>query len=389
MKKKSGSGKGARGAQHLMFKQVPKGPKSWSALYAWAVCKLQYWFNYGEKIPSDKGLPARFGTAFHDCRFRYFDHCRVIDKDSDWEAMDKISHDCFHDAKLPIEYWDEFRAMARGYAESKSYNPKMLIEHRFGINRDESLSTFDTCDGFRGILDGLEVTGDTGVVTDTKTSQTMDLPWTQIEIYAAFMCLFYPEVKEWRLVYDFPRFRKTKEKTVLSENLGAIRKHVWTIIEHIDRERDFKPEPSEACLQCSALGICEYRLKGVEGIESQKSAREAIEEYYQLQARAKQLKRLLKKFVTTTGSVSTEKSKAAFYDRQEKTCDKVGLVKFLRKVGKNPMDYVTFPSESLKTLMHDHTISDDIGNLISLDTKPVFDIKKIKGEDGEDAETED
>jgi hypothetical protein len=382
--KKSG-GKGNKGAQKQMFKQIPPGPKSWSGLYAWSVCKLQYWFQYGEKIPSDKGLPAKFGTAFHDYRFRYFDRCRQIDKDSDWDSVEPIAHQTFHDAGLPIEYWDEFLAMARGYAESKSYNPKMLIEHRFGINRDGTVGTFESCDGFRGILDGLEVTGDTGVVTDTKTSQTMDLAWSQIEIYAAFMSLIYPDVKEWRLVYDFPRFRKTKEKTVLAENLGAVRKHVWSIVDRIDSERHFKPQPSEACLTCPALGICEYRLRGVEGIEDQDNARAAIEEYWQLKARAEQIKRLLKKFVTVTGSVATEKSKAAFYDRETKTCDKVELVKFLKKVGKNPMDYVTVPAESLKTLMHDKTISDDIGNLISIETKPVFDIKKIKeGDDGED-----
>jgi hypothetical protein len=373
-----------KGVQHQILKQVPKGAKSWSSLRTWQTCKLQFWFRYGEKLQDAKGLPAKFGTAFHDARFRYFDHCRQVDKDSDWDAMEKIAHTTFHDAGLPLEYWEEYRAMARAYAEERSYTPTMLIEHRFGINRDESISTFEACDGFRGILDGLEVNGDTGTITDAKTSQTMDLPWTQLEVYASFMSLVYPKVKEWRLVYDFPRFRRITEKNVLAENLVKTREHVWTMIDLVNAERTFKAQPSEECLQCSFLGICDYRLKGVEAVNSMKTGKTAIEEYWQLKARAEQIKRLLKKFVTTAGSVATEHSKADFYTRETKTCDKVALIKYLKSVGKNPVDYVTVPADSIKTLMKDKTMSDDIGNFITIETKPVFDIKKIKEEeDGE------
>lgn len=370
-----------KGVQHQILKQIPKGPRSWSAIHTWNTCKLQYWFKYGEKLADTKGLPAKFGSAFHDARFRYFDHTRQIGRDSDWEAMEKIAKETFHDARLPMEYWDEFRAMTRAYAEVRTFNPAMKIEHRFGVNRDGTTSTYDKCNGFRGVLDGLEVVGDTGTVIDCKTSQTMDLAWTQVEVYAAFMSLFYPEVKEWRLVYDFPRFRRITEKTVLASNLEAVREHVWSIFDRIEAERTFKAEPSEECLQCPYLGICDYRLKGVDAITSQESGREAIQEYFQLKARAEGLKRKLKKYVTTCGPVSTDQAKAAFYPKESKSADTPKLFEFLKKIGKDPIGLVNFPSESLKILMKDHSISDDLGNFITIESSPQFDIKKKKEED--------
>lgn len=357
------------------------GPKSWSQLEVYDTCHLQAKFRYVEKLNYPKPENYLFGSCFHDFRYRYYDHCRVEGVDSDWDAVSGIAKQAFHDAQLPLHRWDEFEELCRTFAENRPYNNKMGVEVRFGVNRKGEWCSFDEADYFRGIVDGLEIQDDEATITDTKTAMSLDLPFTQLEVYAAMMALRYPEVKRWRLVYDFARIGRRQEKIVLAENLAAIREHVRLRIARMEAEQKWKAQPGEHCAECSFLGICTYKMQNIQIITKKGEAAAAMEDYVQLAAQAKALKARLKKYVEIHGDVEGEKLKAAFFTREEKSYDKVNLVQALQKIGLNPLEFMEFPAESLKKLMYDDKIGDDVRNLIHIDPVPQFDIKKRKVEE--------
>lgn len=374
--------------QPALLKQISRGPKSWSFLYMADTCHLQLWFKYGERIPEGRNEWMDFGSAFHDFRFRYYDHCRRHDTDSDYGVIPDIARTVFHDKGLPLHHWDEFSALCRKFAENRPFNPNMRFELRFGINRDESVADFDRCDGFRGIVDGIEIADEIGVVTDAKTSRTMEIPPTQIEVYAAFFALKYPEVKEWRLVYDFIRFGKTRTFTLLADNAAEMRNHVWTRIENLEKMSRFEPQPGEHCLQCPYFTICDYRLQGVSAPKDEDDVRSMIEDYFVSKVRAERLKKIIKTWCSTFGDVEAEKTVAGFFMKDKKIPDKEGLTKFLKKIGKDPMDFLDYMAKSLTKLMKDQEISDDVGNYITIEQVPKFEIKKKKKGDGDSDEEE-
>ena len=377
--------------QNQMIKQLPKGPKSWSFLEAAEICLLQCWFRYGDKIPHTKGIFALIGSSFHDFRFRYYDHCRKLKVDSDWDAASSIARTCFHDHKMPLGEWERFEALCRKFVENRPYNGKADFEVRFGVNRDDSWDQFDTCDGFRGIVDGIEVEGEIGTLTDTKTTMHMDVPWTQLEVYAAFMSIGHPEVQEWRLVYDFARFGKIRTSSVLAANLGTIRKNVWARVKELETTTRFDPQPGLHCLECPFFSLCDYRISGVEAVTGREEAVKAVQDICQLEARLKMMRKLLKKFVEVNGRVDADKAIADFFMKETKTADTPALIKFLKTIGLNPVEYVAFPAASLRKLMKDHSISDDVANHITIEQFPKFAIrKKKKGEeDKEDGAPEE
>jgi len=371
--------------------KAPKGAKSWSRLEAWDLCKLRYWFKYVKKVASASGLAAKFGSAFHDYRFRYYSHLRHQELDSDWEAAPKIAKSAFHDYDLPLDQWKEFRKLAETFAENRPLPGKMNFEVRFGVNENGVWSTFDKANYFRGIVDGLEVDGDRGVVTDAKTTMSMDLPFTQLRVYAAVLSLRYPEVEVWKLVFDFIRYNRTKSEEVLAANLEDIREHIRMKISRIESAHTYEPEPGEHCAHCPFLARCDYGKQIAKTIAIPKDegdAKKMAEDFLFVQAQQAQRKRIIKTFVQAFGDVETPRVKAAFFPTEKKSADTRNLIRFLKKHGKDPVEYVAFPAGALAELMNDHQISDDIGNLITIVPGNKFQIKKPGKKDAEENDNE-
>jgi hypothetical protein len=374
----------------LKKKKAPKGPKSWSQIDLWDLCRLRYWFQYVEKVEAGKGLPATFGSAFHDYRFRYYDHLRVEGLDSDWDVARAIAKKVFKEYSLPFHIRKEFLSLAETFAQNRPLPKNMNFEVRFGVNGDGSWGKFDTANFFRGIADGLEIDGDTGIITDAKTTMSMDIPFTQLEVYAAILSLRYPEVEVWKLIYDFIRYNRLKSEEVLAVNLGDIRDHVRDKIEQIESATKFPAEPGEHCAHCPFLAICDYGKRIAKTIMipgDHGQAAKLAEQFLFVQAQQKQRKRIAKQYVQAFGDVVTPKVKAAFCPTEKKTADTLPLLKFLKEVGKKPMDYVAVPAAAIKELMKDQDISDDVANFISIVPGHKFQITKPKkGEDDEEEE---
>lgn len=363
-------------------------PKSWSHFETHDDCPLAYKFRYIDKVAFKKPEPMRFGGGFHEFRFRYFETCRETGRDSDWTAVKSIARSCFHDKDLPMERWEEFYELCRQYAENRPYNPKMGIEIKFGVDRSQHLVDFDEADYFRGILDGLEVNGDRGIITDAKTARSTALAFTQLRIYAAFMALLYPEVREWKLVYDFVRMNRLIEERVLTENLTEIRAHIRMKVEKMEATKKWKAQPGEHCLTCPFLSRCDYRIQGLEAVKTAEDAKAAMEDHWFLKAQAAQAKRMVKMYVNDFGEVKTKTLEADYFPSQSVDCDKRGLIRLLKVFKRNPVDYVEFPPKVLRKMMKDKEIADDAANFIFIEHKHKFGIKKI-GKDQEEEEPEE
>ena len=363
----------------LKKKKDPKGAKSWTRFQYYDKCKLLYYFMYVAKKAVARGFPLRFGSAFHDFRYKYFMHCSDEGVKSDWDAVPSLAKKSFQDQDLPLESADEFYRLCRTFAENRPYNSAMGFEVRFGINRDGSWSSFEKCDGFRGIADGIEIQGSVGVVTDAKTSYSMDLDFTQIEIYAAILSIRYPEVETWRLVYDFVRRGRIKEKEVLAANLEEVRDYVLRKIKKIESTDRWEASPGEHCGICSFASICDYKMQGL--MDPATDAEAMIADFFLHKVKAKQIKKILKEYVEVYGTVEVENAVAAFFGRETSTVPPQhtgDLIKVLKTFQRNPLNYVGFPADSIKKIMKDDELVDDVAPFIFTESKPVFDIRKKK-----------
>ncbi len=375
----------------LKRKKDPKGPKSWSRLSLWDTCRLRYWFEYIEKVKAAMGLPGLFGIAFHEYRFRYYDFLRVEGLESDWDTARDIAKVVFKEYRLPRHIKREFLTIADTFSQNRPLPKKMNFEVRFGVNGNGKWASFDKANFFRGIADGLEIDGDTGVITDAKTTMSMELPFTQLEDYAAILSLRYPEVEVWKLVYDFVRYNRLKSTEVLAANLGAVREDIRDKIAQIESAKKFPADPGVHCAHCPFLSLCDHGKRIARKIripETQGEALQMAADFLFVQAQQKQRKGIIKEFVQDFGDVQTTKIKAAFFPNEKKTADVLGLIKFLKKVGMKPQDYVTFPAAALKKLMRDQQISDDVANFISIEAGHTFKIKKPGKDDEEEFDDE-
>jgi RecB family exonuclease len=356
-------------------------PKAFSHLETYDVCPLQYKFKHIDKIKHERPDNLKFGTGFHEWRYRYYEELRRTRQETDWDVVPKIAKAVFHESELPLDRWPEFLALCRTFAENRPFSRTMGIEIRFGVNRDGTWSTFEECDGFRGVVDGLEIKEDTATVTDAKTARSMDLPFTQLETYAAFLSIRYPQVARWRLVYDFVRYGRTTETEVLTENLPAFREVVMARVAAIEKQKTFKPQPSENCLECAFLGRCDYKMVGITKPRTPMQWESFMQDYFMHKAKAQQLKKVMKLHVDNHGDILGDRLTAAYFPHDTKSCDKVELIKLLKKIGKNPVTYVEFPAASLDKLRFDKKITDDVANVIFIDTIHRFDVKRRpKGE---------
>ena len=115
----------------LKMKRDLKGPKSWSRLSLWDTCRLRYWFQYIEKVEAAMGLPALFGIAFHEYRFRYYDFLRVENLESDWDRARSIAKVVFKEYRLPRHIRGEFLTIADTFAQNRPLPAGMGMKHLF------------------------------------------------------------------------------------------------------------------------------------------------------------------------------------------------------------------------------------------------------------------
>lgn len=363
-------------------------PKSHSQFETMDNCPLSYKFRYIDKVPFKKGEHLVFGTAFHEWRFRYMSHCIAEGVDSDWDVVSTIAKSVFHDKELPMDRWDEFVGLARSFAENRQVNHRMGIEVKFGVNRDLSVAEFDEANYFRGIIDGLEIQGDVGVVTDTKTARSSKISFFQLRIYAAFVALQYPAVKEWRLIYDFARLNRFLEETILAENLKEIRDHVRLKVDKMENRKEWPATPGEHCMDCPFLSRCDYRIRGLKAIRGDSDVRALMEDHWHLKAQAAQAKRQVKAYVENNRDVQTDTLRAGVFTSEKMSCDKRMLIRILKSLQQDPTAFVEFPTRVLKRLRYDKVLGDDVSNAIFIESREKFEIKK-KGKVDNDEEEED
>lgn len=360
------------------------GPVSFSRFELFDNCPLAYRFQYIDRVKAKKPEHMMFGVAFHDFRFRYYSECREQGVDSDWDIIRDLALAVFTEKGLPLDRWEEFAALCRSFGENRPFSPNMQVEVKFGVSRAMTPADFDEADFFRGIVDGLEIREDVGILTDAKTARSTKLSFAQLRVYAAFMSLVYPEVREWELTYDFVRYNRFEKEVVLSESLREVREHVRRKVDAMTRETKWEPSPGEHCLNCPFLSRCDYRVRGIEKPKNASEMVSMMQDYWHMKATLAQMKRVMKMYVDNRQEVETDTLKAAYFPKEKMTCDKANLVRLIKAFKRNPLDYVHFPARSLKQIRYDKDMGDDAANFIFIENSESFDVKKPGQQIGEE-----
>lgn len=199
-------------------------------------------------------------SVFKTCRKKFY-HLRVKKdvKDGDSEAASegKIVHDCMYKyvlfgKELPIKL-RVHQKVADSYRKRGEKCDDMQGELKLCL--DDKLSPVDWFNPkawVRAVVDLLLVKGSTAILVDWKTGKRK-LEWDQLELSAALLSRYMPEIEEFHLIFEWLRSGERDVVKITKKEL----KQVWlkffpvySEIEEAEATTDFPASPSGLCGWC-------------------------------------------------------------------------------------------------------------------------------------------
>jgi len=202
-------------------------------------------------------------SVFETCRKKFY-HLRVAKdvKDGDSEASQegKIVHDCLykyviHGTPLPIKLRQHQRT-AEAYRRRKEVCDDVQGELKLCLNdKFEPVDWFAKDAYVRAVLDLLLIKGKTAILVDWKTGKPKN-NWDQLELSAAILSRYMPEIEEFHLVFEWLRDGE-RASPETGPILKSDMKSVWlkfiprvNEIEDARKTTEFPATPSGLCGWC-------------------------------------------------------------------------------------------------------------------------------------------
>ena len=198
--------------------------------------------------------------VFKTCRKKFY-HLRVKkdvkDGDSEAAADGKFVHKALfeyvmHGVALPIKLRQHEKVAASYRAKGKKCDD---MQGELQLCLDDKLNPVDWFSPkawVRAIVDLLLVRGKTAILIDWKTGKR-NLRWDQLELSAALLSRYMPEIEEFHLVFEWLR---SGERDVIKISKDEL-KQVWLKffpiyreIEEAEATTDFPATPSGLCGWC-------------------------------------------------------------------------------------------------------------------------------------------
>jgi hypothetical protein len=199
-------------------------------------------------------------SVFETCRKKFY-HLKVAkdvkDGDSEAAAEGKAMHVALYeyvmkDKPLPIGMRPHQKT-ADSYKQKGAKCDDIQGELKLCLNEKfEPVEWFAKDAWVRAMLDLLLVKGNTAILVDWKTGKQKD-DFTQLELSAAILSRYMPEIEEFHLVFEWLRDKKRSSKKITKDDI----KGVWlqllprvNEIEHARKTTDFPASPSGLCGWC-------------------------------------------------------------------------------------------------------------------------------------------
>lgn len=202
-------------------------------------------------------------SVFKNCRKKFY-HLRVKkdvkDGDSEAAADGKFVHNAMfeyilHGVPLPVQL-RQHQKVADSYRKKKKVVDDMQGELKLCLTDAlEPADWFAPKAWVRAVVDLLMIKKKTAILVDWKTGKRR-LEWDQLELSAALLSRYMPEIEEFHLVFEWLR---SGERDVVKITKGEM-KQVWLkffpIVEQIEEAEattDFPASPSGLCGWCPVV----------------------------------------------------------------------------------------------------------------------------------------
>jgi len=244
-----------------------------SRICAFESCKLQYKYNYIDKLPSEvETIEAFMGSRVHEALKEFYDFIknRVV-KPKEWllSKYEELWHQNYTDSikivrieLAPEDYLEKGRkCLADYYQEYYPFDQTKIVKTEESISFP--IKHNDSEYSFRGVLDRLDWNDREKIfeIHDYKTSGTLmtqeeadqDI---QLPLYQIALLSHWPEAERAKLVWHFLLFNKQIESSRTKDELHALQADIASRIQAIEECEDFPPYKSALCDWCAYQEIC-------------------------------------------------------------------------------------------------------------------------------------
>ena len=358
---------------------------SYSSLKTYLDCPRKYYFIKKEGLKPLPGALLLTGQALHEIIHKYISHLNQGKVATDFSFLDILAEEV--SLKYPPSIQKDILTYAKRFGESFLFERDYFVgtEKRIALDKNhKTVDFFDSNVYFRGILDFIE-RKDNLIITDFKFSyKTADR--FQLQTYAWLSSVLFPEEEEFILrVFNLRTLSFEKDTKIKAKELPKVFKRIESIIEEIEKDKTFKPRPSNYCSFCSFLPLCgQIRpwKKALPDLTTPEKAQRFATQLYYAEELVKQAKSTLKEYCQENGAVPLLDSDLQF-DFAPRFTNKIENVEefanLMWKRGEDPFVYLNVDMRRAKKLLSD----DAIKGLVKKKKSLRFEIRQEKGEKNE------
>jgi len=245
---------------------------SHSRLCTFEQCPYKYKLQYIDKVETEipKSIEAFLGSCVHSVLEKLYEDLKY-QKQNSLEDLIKYLHEIWKkdwDSSIIIvkeEYGpDNYIRMAEKFITDyyNRYHP--FDQGRTIALEDRILISLDSEDTYKlqGYIDRLVESSDGFYeIHDYKTNSRLPLPKyiesdRQLALYMIGVKKNYPDVKGVKLIWHFLAFDKEIDSTRSNEELEELKKETIELIDRIESEERFEPNPSFLCDWCEYRPVC-------------------------------------------------------------------------------------------------------------------------------------
>jgi len=300
-------------------------PYSYSKLNLFLTCPAAFKLRYIDKVPSVKSPALIVGDLAHKAVAQYIQYLATSGQQTDQSKWDEIVKAYL---RLAGEYQEELEACLSRFEFVLPPVQKVIVEGSVALNRELSLTRFDSKDAwFRGKIDYLYFTDHAAVVTDWKTNRYVpkqphiekDL---QTRCYAMFAFFLKPEIEEAVVQLHYLRASKVlKARVTRQEVIDTVLPWIRETVSLLEREREWAPKPGNHCSWCEYVEKCPMNREVLTfkeeipvSLETPEDALEVAKLYRFLGALKSRLKEKLEGWVQKNGPIELDGEVLDFHE---------------------------------------------------------------------------
>lgn len=343
-----------------LFRAFPRGTRWWSyTKFEDYACPLHYKFKRLDKVPEVVSPALHKGRLAHEIIGAYNRHLLETGQETDVSAIDGIAYEAFFNPSephsLPPDAYAEVQQLARQFASYWILDlaHTVSVEEIWGVpvpgtDRDVMIV----------ILDHLAIDGDLARIRDFKTDWHLrslsdveeDL---QLRVYAWAVKQMYPQVERFEATLDFVRHQKDRTIELDLADVALAEEAIIGTIQRIQAETEWKPAPGAPCTWCAYADRCPAvgQHADVVRIASPEDAERVAGELAVLERQVELRKAALKDWTNVAGPVAVNGLEWGHFLSQSEGIDDVeAFIERCRKIGINPMDFLTVSTQRLQKL---------------------------------------